>query len=104
MPSPRCPRREMVSVSITASATAGSHEKLGVAVAAANRRFHEANLLPAEAGDKRQEIGAHLAVHRGLAHDALLHPGAAGLELRLDQRYKRGLGCGERERRRQHLL
>src|ERR1700680_980833 len=100
MPSPRWPMRAMVSC----SATPRSQQELAIAVAAANRGLHDANFLPTEVGNKRQNVRAHVAMDRGRAYDAFLQVFAAGFELRLDQSHERGLLGGELKRLRQHEL
>ena len=82
MPSPRWPRRAMVSCSVTR----GTQQELGIAVAAFDRRGDDADNAPAERGDETRNVVANRRAHGDVSHDAFLERRAAGLELRFDQR------------------
>src|SRR5260370_42452194 len=100
MPSPRRPRRTFPGRSIML----GAEQEFAIAVAAEDRRGHEAENAPAERRHRIRQILADGGVDPGIADDALLDPGAAGLELWLDEGDE---PCGrprQRQRRRQNEL
>ncbi len=77
------------------------NEKLAIAVAALDRRRNDAAYTPAQSFDFAFDARANLCVNFLVAHHALLHRGAPGFELRLDQRDKIGARRGERKDLRQ---
>src|SRR5262245_53686566 len=86
------------------SAALGCDEKLAIAVAARNRRGHDACDAPAERPDEGGDVLADRGVNERIAHDALLCVASAGFELRLDQRQEMRRRPRECERRRQDEL
>ena len=76
-PSPRWPSRAIVS----RSTTLGLDEKFAIAVAAEDRRRHDAADAPAVRGQKRGDIVADGGVDRRIAHDAFLDVAARRLRI-----------------------
>src|SRR5260370_6341581 len=100
MPSPRRPTRAMSSRSIML----GTEQEFAIAVAAEDRGGDEAENAPAERRDGVRHFLADRGMDLGIADDALLDVGAAGLELRLDQGDEPRGGPRQCERRRQNEL
>src|ERR1700746_2185492 len=86
IPSPRCPRR----ATTRCSTTMGLDKEFLVAVAAADWRRDRVAHPPLQGGDEPRNVAADRSVNGSVAHDALFDVAAIGLELRLDERNKRG--------------
>src|SRR5580704_15366180 len=85
-PSPRWPSRSITS----RSTTLGLDEEFSVAIAAENRRGHEAADTPAQQSQNHSYVITDRGVDRRVTHNALFADTAPGLELRFDQCDERG--------------
>src|SRR5882724_7532601 len=96
MPSPRWPRREMSSRSVTHC----PDEELAVPLATRDRRRKNAAHPPPEGAHKGGDILAHGMMRHRVPHDAFLGAAATDLELRLDEgeQSRRSARQGERGR------
>src|ERR1700722_8275737 len=98
MPSPRRPMRAMSSRSITL----GSEQEFAISFAAEDRGSNGAEHAPAERRNGARQILADGGMDPGVADDALLGMGAAGFELRLDERDQPRGRLRQSQRRRPH--